>query len=94
MVASCQTCQQQKNETLAPGGLLQPLQIPSHVWSDISMDFNMALPPRKGKTVIWVVIDWLSKYGHFIALSHPFTAASVAILFVEHIFKLMVCPLR
>lgn len=92
MVASCQVCQQQKYETLAPAGLLQPLPIPSWVWSDISMDFIVGLPPYRGKTVIWVIVDKLSKYGHFLALSHLFIAASVANLFMEHIFKLHGMP--
>ncbi|XP_070669135.1 uncharacterized protein [Malus domestica] len=41
-----------------------------------------------GKTVIMVMVDKLSKYAHFIALSHPYIAVSVAQIFIEFVFKL------
>ena len=56
------------------------------------MDFIVGLPNCKGKTVIMVVVDRLSKFAHFIALSHPYSAASVAQLFVENVFKLHGMP--
>lgn len=91
-VVYCAICQQQKYENLSPPGLLQPVPIPRKVWYDISMDFITNLPPCKGKMVIWVVVDKLSKYAHFIALSHPYTAFIVALHFVDNIFKLHRMP--
>ncbi|KAK1645648.1 hypothetical protein QYE76_063453 [Lolium multiflorum] len=84
-VRSCVTCQRNKTETLRTSGMLQPLDIPSQVWEDISMDFIEGLPKVGGKSVILTVVDRFSKYAHFIALGHPYSAASVARAFFDGI---------
>jgi len=52
------------------------------------MDFIEGLPKSQGKEVIWVVVDRLSKYAHFIILSHPYSAKDVAQAYLDKIFKL------
>ncbi|KAL4016975.1 hypothetical protein IC575_024646 [Cucumis melo] len=82
------TCQRNKSLVLSPAGLLIPLEIPHQVWSDISMDFIDGLSKAKGCDVILVVVDRLNKYSHFLALKHPYTAKSVANIFVKEIVRL------
>jgi hypothetical protein len=77
-VTACQVFQQAKSEHSRLPGLLQPLPIPDQAWHTISMDFIEGLPKSQSFDTILVVIDKLTKYGHFIPLKHPYTALSVA----------------
>ena len=52
------------------------------------MDFIIGLPKSEGKSVIMVVVDRLTKYAHFCALSHLFKVSTVATAFMETIKKL------
>jgi len=87
-LVECLVCQQNKVETIKTLGLLQPLSIPSQRWEEVSMDFITGLPKSEGKSVIMVVVDRLTKYAHFCALSHPFKASIVSSAFMETIQKL------
>jgi hypothetical protein len=43
-VKRCSVCQLNKSEHLHPAGLLQPLDVPSTIWSDIAMEFVERFP--------------------------------------------------
>jgi hypothetical protein len=91
-IRECLTCQQNKYSTHKPFGLLQPLPNPRNVWEDISMDFITHLPLVKGKSTVWVIVDRLSKYSHFIALPAQISAASLATIFLAEIYRLHGMP--
>jgi hypothetical protein len=58
----------------------------------ISLDFIEGLPRSGQANSILVVVGRFSKYIHFLQLSHPFTTAIVAQLFLTNIYKLHGMP--
>jgi hypothetical protein len=56
------------------------------------MDFIEGLPRSERYNCILVVVDRFSKFAHFIPLTHHFSAATVAIAFMDHVYKLHGAP--
>jgi hypothetical protein len=91
-VQSCSVCLQAKPDHAHYPDLLQPLPMPSTSWEIVSMDFIEGLPPSGSANAILVVVDKFSKFAHFVALKHPFTAQTVAQLFFDNVYRLHGLP--
>lgn len=91
-ILKCEPCLRCKNKNVASLGLLQPLPIPHGVWYSVAMDFIEGLSKSVGKVIIWVVVDRLSKYTHFVALAHPLIANVLIQIFVDQIYKFHGAP--
>nr|KYP53731.1 Retrotransposable element Tf2 [Cajanus cajan]KYP53734.1 Retrotransposable element Tf2 [Cajanus cajan] len=55
---------------------------------EITEDFICGLSRALGKDTVLVVVDRLSKYAHFLPLSHPFSAHEVAKIFIKEVVQL------
>ncbi|KAL0544913.1 hypothetical protein IC582_020043 [Cucumis melo] len=92
-VSRCLVCQQVKAPRQKPAGLLQPLNIPEWKWENVSMDFITGLPRTlRGFTVIWVVVDRLTKSAHFVPGKSTYTASKWAQLYMSEIVRLHGVP--
>lgn len=91
-VSECNICQQAKPDRSKLPGLLQPLPVPDRAWKVLSLDFIDGLPLSDGFNCILVIVDLFSKYAHFLSLRHPFTAATVAKLFISQVYRLHGMP--
>ena len=89
---NCDICQRNKSENVPYPGLLQAISKRKQSWPHISMDFIERLPKSQGYDTILVVIDRLTKFGHFIILTHPFKAKNVAQVFLDNIYKIHGLP--
>jgi hypothetical protein len=91
-VQACVTCQRNKVEYMHLGSLLQSLEVPSSVWSNVAMDFVKGFPHVNSKPVILTVVDHFSKYAHFVPLVHSYTATFVVKVFFDSIVRLHGSP--
>nr|XP_020152320.1 uncharacterized protein LOC109737602 [Aegilops tauschii subsp. strangulata] len=87
-VRCCPTCQQAKPDRAASPGLLQPLPIPQQPWEMITMDFVEGLPQSGKFNCLWVIVDKRTKFAHFLPLKHPYTAAKVALLYMNSVYRI------
>ena len=88
-VHSCDIFQCVKNSTQSPTRLVNPLPIPSTNWEFVSLDFIMDLPKTStSHDAILVIVDRLSKIGHFLPTKTTVTAPKTAKLFLDNILRL------
>ena len=75
-----------------PNGLLHPLPIPKQEWESVSMDFITGLPKVQGKDNIYVVVDRLTKFSHFFAITSTISTSEFVSLFLKYVFRLHGLP--
>jgi hypothetical protein len=62
--------------------------VPAAAWEMVSTDFVEGFPKSGRFDRVFVIMDKFSRYAHFIAISHPYMSATIAWLFLDHVFKL------
>ncbi|GJX82772.1 putative reverse transcriptase domain-containing protein [Tanacetum coccineum] len=68
-VSKCLTCAKVKAEHQRPSELLVQSAIPKWKWDNITMDFITKLPKSsQGFDTIWVIVDRLTKFAHFLPI--------------------------
>ncbi|KAJ1081363.1 hypothetical protein NDU88_001545 [Pleurodeles waltl] len=87
MVNNCKVCARTKTSHSKPKGLLHPLRTPSRAWENISLDFITGLPVVQQHSVIPVVVDNLTKYGHFIACKKLPTSSELASILLNRVVR-------
>ena len=85
-VSKCQNCEQVKAEHKKQSGLLKEIQVPTQKQEDINIDFVVGLPhTQKQKDSVWVVMDKLTKFTHFIQVKSTYSAEDYAMIFIVEI---------
>jgi len=89
---TCTVCQQAKNSTQKPYGLLHPLPIPSKPFTDLTMD-DFALPAiidhatKVHYSNVWTIVCRLTKYTLVLPLLDGYTADTLVSLFMSHVYQ-------
>ncbi|GJV96861.1 putative reverse transcriptase domain-containing protein [Tanacetum coccineum] len=87
-VSKCLTCSKVKAKHQKPSRLLQKPEIPEWKWENITMDFmNKLTRTRSGHDAIWVIVDRLTKYAHFLAVREDFKTEKLARLYINEIVE-------
>ena len=86
-IATCDSCQRNTATNHAPGGLLQPSEIPKGLWESSSMELITPLPETpRGNTAIVVFVDRMSKLVRLAPVRTKIDAESYAHVFVRESF--------
>jgi hypothetical protein len=89
VVSECDLCSKSKTSRHAPYGLLQPPPVPQKAWKSIAFDFIVKLPPSKEPMTgvvydsIWVTVERVTKYGHFVPYKESSDAKDLAYAFLK-----------
>ena len=89
---ACDMCLRMKAQKCKPSGKLHPLKILEEWWDVVSVNFITKLPDLNGFDVTMVVVDSVSKRGHFIPTDTTVTALGLVRLYLQHVWKLHGLP--
>ncbi|GJP62842.1 hypothetical protein CLOP_g9139 [Closterium sp. NIES-67] len=90
-VALCPTGQLMKSSRQKPTGLQQPLESPTKLWTNVSIDFVTGLSAGASQNdVVFVVVDGLKKMAHFAPCRTTITAEQTTKLFISTAVRLHV----
>ncbi|GKA41348.1 putative reverse transcriptase domain-containing protein [Tanacetum coccineum] len=85
-VSKCMTCAKVKAEYQKPSGLLVQPVIPVWKWENITMDFvTKLLKTTFGQDTIWVIIDRLTKFSHFLPIKETDTMEKLARQYLKEV---------
>nr|GEZ58778.1 putative reverse transcriptase domain-containing protein [Tanacetum cinerariifolium] len=85
-VSKCLTCSKIKAEHQKPSGLLQQPEIHEWKWEKITMDLVTRLPRSSSEyDGIWVIVDRLTKFAHFLAIREDFKMEKLARIYINGI---------
>jgi hypothetical protein len=79
-IKKCADCQRNKYSTYTPYGEMQPIELLSELWSNISIDFVIELPLSKDSATglfynaILIIVDRFIKYALIIPFQRDYTA--------------------
>ena len=92
-IKRCTQCQKSKHSTHAKYGELQAAAVVEEPWSEVTMDFIVKLSPSPDSATglvydsIFVVVDRLTKYAHYIAFREDYDAVQLAYIFMDRIVR-------
>ena len=73
---------------------MQCIDLPSWNWDMINMDFVIGLPRTSRKfDSIWVIVDRLTKFAHFLPVRTTYTVEQYAKLYIKEIVRLHGVPI-
>nr|GEX94074.1 putative reverse transcriptase domain-containing protein [Tanacetum cinerariifolium] len=85
-ISKCLTCAKIKAKHQRPSGLLVQPAIPVWKWDNITMDFITKLPKSSQVfDTIWVIVDRLTKYAHFLPIRENDPMDKLARLYLDMI---------
>ena len=71
------------------GWVARSIEVPEWKWVCITMDFLFRLPKtQKGFNVIWVIVDRLTKFAHFLPMKTTHGFIQYAQLYIDEIIQL------